>query len=97
MHDDNNVYGQQTFVSGIKSDTVDEKTGAAGVTIDTVLIKDGLVDGIDVADLATGWIAGTTWTYATASTFTVAGDLTATFQKGTKAEVYPNFNQVCSC
>jgi len=32
-----------------------------------------------------GWVADTaTWTYASASTFTVTGDVTATFQKGTR-------------
>jgi len=30
-------------------DTIDEKTGAAGVTVETVLIKDGAVDGRDVS------------------------------------------------
>jgi len=30
-------------------DTINELTGAAGVTIETVLLKDGLVDGVDVA------------------------------------------------
>src|SRR5262245_31480590 len=31
----------------IKVDTINEFTGNAGVTIDGVLVKDGLVDGID--------------------------------------------------
>lgn len=35
--------------AGLKADTLDELTGAAGVTIDGVLIKDGLVDGVDVS------------------------------------------------
>jgi hypothetical protein len=33
----------------LKVDVIDEKDAAAGVTIDSVLLKDGLVDGIDVA------------------------------------------------
>lgn len=33
------------------TDTINELTGAAGVTIDTVLIKDGNVDGVDVSVL----------------------------------------------
>ena len=33
----------------ISVDTIAEKTGATGVTLDSVLLKDGLVDGIDVA------------------------------------------------
>lgn len=32
----------------ITTDTIDETTAAAGVTIDGVLLKDGLVDGVDV-------------------------------------------------
>ena len=39
--------------SEIKVDTISEKTSAAGVTIDSVLIKDGNVDGIDVSALGT--------------------------------------------
>ncbi|KKL99414.1 hypothetical protein LCGC14_1814650 [marine sediment metagenome] len=33
----------------LATDTITEKTAAAGVTIDSVLLKDGLVDGVDVA------------------------------------------------
>jgi len=33
----------------VKTDTIIEKTAAAGVTIDSVLLKDGLVDGLDAA------------------------------------------------
>ncbi len=36
-------------VLSVITDTISEKTAAAGVTIDSVLLKDGLVDGIDVA------------------------------------------------
>jgi len=49
MQGDDNFYGQQTFINGLKTDTVDEKTPAAGVTIDGCLIKDGNVDGVDVS------------------------------------------------
>ena len=38
--------------SELKVDTISEKTSAAGVTIDGVLIKDGLVDGVDVSTLS---------------------------------------------
>ncbi len=38
------------------ADTIAEKTSAAGVTIDGVLIKDGLVDGKDVSALTAGKI-----------------------------------------
>ena len=36
--------------SELKVDTISEKTSAAGVTIDSVLIKDGNVDGVDVSN-----------------------------------------------
>jgi hypothetical protein len=41
--------GLKDFVDGIKTDTIDESTAAAGVTIDGVLIKDGEVDGRDIS------------------------------------------------
>lgn len=37
----------------VLTDTINERNTAAGVTIDTVLIKDGLVDGVDVSALQT--------------------------------------------
>jgi hypothetical protein len=43
------VSGLKDFVSGIKTDFVNESTLDAGVTVDGVLIKDGLVDGRDVS------------------------------------------------
>lgn len=44
----------QSFgATGIKADVIAESTSAAGVTIDSVLIKDGLVDGVDVSAAAT--------------------------------------------
>jgi uncharacterized protein YdcH (DUF465 family) len=33
---------QKTFNAGLKTDTIDEKTAAAGVTVDGVLLKDGM-------------------------------------------------------
>ena len=42
------ISGIKDFVSGIKTDVINESTLNAGVTIDTVLIKDGNVDGRDV-------------------------------------------------
>ena len=41
-----------TISDTIKIDTIAEKTSAAGVTIDGVNIKDGLVDGVDVSTLS---------------------------------------------
>lgn len=43
------IAGLKTFLGGIATDTIAENTAAAGVTIDGVLIKDGLVDGRDVS------------------------------------------------
>jgi len=40
--------------SKLATDTIDETTGDAGVTVDGVLVKDGKVDGIDVGGLITG-------------------------------------------
>ena len=42
------------MASEIKVDTISEKTAAAGVTIDSVLIKDGSVDGVDVSAITQG-------------------------------------------
>uniref|UniRef100_A0A6M3IXU6 Tail protein n=1 Tax=viral metagenome TaxID=1070528 RepID=A0A6M3IXU6_9ZZZZ len=44
--------------NGIACDVIAESTGAAGVTIDTVLIKDGNVDGVDVSALASRYNTG---------------------------------------
>jgi len=43
------VSGIKDFITGIKTDTINESTLNAGVTVDAVLIKDGLVDGRDVS------------------------------------------------
>jgi len=46
----NNVtFNAVTATTSISTDTINEKTLDAGVTVDTVLIKDGLVDGRDVS------------------------------------------------
>ena len=45
-----------TISDTIKIDTIAEKTSAAGVTIDGVLIKDGQVDGVDVSGITSGKI-----------------------------------------
>jgi hypothetical protein len=42
-----------TINDTIKVDTISEKTSTAGVTIDSVLLKDGQVDGVDVSALNT--------------------------------------------
>lgn len=43
------ISGLKSFVSGIATDTVSEVTSGAGVTVDGVLLKDGLTDGRDVS------------------------------------------------
>lgn len=45
------ISGLKTFADGIATDSIVEETLNAGVTIDGVLIKDGLVDGEDVSDI----------------------------------------------
>ena len=42
------------MTSQIKVDSILESTSTAGVTVDGVLIKDGLVDGKDVSALSAG-------------------------------------------
>jgi len=44
--------GTSVSSPSISTDTISEKTSAAGVTIDGVLIKDGQVDGVDVSTLS---------------------------------------------
>lgn len=43
------ISGIKSFSSGLLSDTIGEVTSAAGVTVDGVLLKDGLVSGRNVA------------------------------------------------
>lgn len=63
----------------IEADIVNEATAGAGVTIDSLIIKDGLPKNWN------GWMTpDETWTYASASTFTVTGDQTAKYTKGTR-------------
>ena len=59
------------MVSQIKVDSVLESTSAAGVTIDGVLIKDGLVDGKDVSAITGGMtkIADSDFSDASDATF----------------------------
>lgn len=73
----------ETSAGAVITDTVSEKTSAAGVTVDSLLIKDGRVVHWD------GWSsAEETWTYASATAFTIAGvDRTARYKKGTKIKL----------
>jgi hypothetical protein len=43
------ISGAKDFVSGIKVDTIIESTSNEGVTVESVLLKDGLVDGRNIA------------------------------------------------
>ena len=62
-----------------KTDTIAEETADAGVTVDGLLIKDGHVVGWD------GWMsAEATWTRTGDHTFTLPGDQTAIYTKGTR-------------
>ena len=66
--------------SELKVDTISEKTSAAGVTIDSVLIKDGLVDGKDVSALTSGGLVHiSTDTFSTVSNFEKDSVFTATY------------------
>jgi hypothetical protein len=51
--------------SEIKVDTISEKTSAAGVTIDGVLLKDGNVDGVDVSAITQGITGADQWRWTT--------------------------------
>ena len=41
-------------MSTVQVDTINESTTGSGVTVDGVLIKDGLVDGKDVSAITSG-------------------------------------------
>jgi len=71
------------MASEIKVDTISEKTSAAGVTIDSVLIKDGNVDGVDVSAITQGITGYDSW-YLSANV-TADADITANLarQSGT--------------
>ena len=68
--------------SEIKVDTISEKTSAAGVTIDGVLIKDGLVDGKDVSALSAGLTEYDQWDL-TSNITTGANPITSGFARPT--------------
>ena len=68
--------------SEIKVDTISEKTSAAGVTIDGVLIKDGLVDGKDVSTLSAGLTEYDQWDL-TSNITTGADPITSGFARPT--------------
>jgi hypothetical protein len=74
------------------TDTIGETTAAAGVTVDSVLLKDGLVD---YHDIESGWSTRPdswgTVTYLGNRSFTAVatGDLTTQYSVGTRVEITP--------
>ena len=48
------IFSNKSISDTLLVDTVDEYTTDVGVTVDTVLIKDGLVDGLDCSGVAAG-------------------------------------------
>ena len=53
------------MASELKVDTISEKTTASGVTIDSVLIRDGQVDGVDVSAITQGITEADQWRWTT--------------------------------
>ena len=66
-------------MSEIQVNTINEYTGANGVTIDGVLIKDGNVDGIDVSGITQGITEYDAWKQT--SNVTSDGDLTSNWSR----------------
>jgi hypothetical protein len=77
----------ETTAGAVKTDTISEHTGAAGVTIDSLLIKDG---GLPTYS---GWnVITESLTYASGAgtnigTFTASGDLTSKYYAGMKGKL----------
>ena len=66
-------------------DVISEKTAATGVTIDSLLIKDGQIGPWD------GWMpADESWSYASATTITVPSGAASKYQKGDKWKLTAN-------
>ena len=74
------------MASEIKVDTISEKTSANGVTIDSVLIKDGLVDGKDVSALTSGGLV-----HISTDTFTTVANFEKNSVFSTTYDVYKMF------
>jgi hypothetical protein len=66
-------------MSEIQVNTINEYTGANGVTIDGVLIKDGNVDGVDVSAITQGITEYDAWTVT--SNVTSDGDITSNLSR----------------
>tara|TARA_R100001463_G_scaffold89538_2_gene144295 strand:- start:226 stop:936 length:711 start_codon:yes stop_codon:yes gene_type:complete len=82
--------GKSVSSPSISTDTISEKTSAAGVTIDGVLLKDGNVDGVDVSALNTTVSSITQGIktydcYEVTSNITSDGDITSNLARETAA------------
>jgi len=83
--------GTALAVGAIADGDFVKRSGAGLVGNTTAQVKTTL--GIDeiLAELNNGWIpAGVTWTYASATTFTIAGDYSAVLTKGMKFKLTAN-------
>jgi hypothetical protein len=78
-HNGSSYVARQDHTSGATSEP---GVGASWETYWMLLVESSAV-------AADGWVddTATTWTYASASTFTVSGDVTATFTKGTRIKL----------
>ena len=70
------VTGTITATTALKSDTISERTGAAGVTVDSVLLKDGVVTGALTGNVTGNVTGNLTGNSAGVHTGAVTGDLT---------------------
>ena len=90
------IGGLKTFVDGIATDTISEETAAAGVTVDGVLLKDGLVDGRDVSTDGTNLdnhIANTSNPHATTKAQVGLGNVTDDAQLKRAAADFDSFTE----
>jgi hypothetical protein len=67
-------------MSEIQVNTINEYTGASGVTIDSVLIKDGEVDGVDVSAITQGITVADQWRL-TANITNTSADITSNLER----------------
>jgi hypothetical protein len=75
-----------SFPSSVKSFGADRVDGDYIPASDMNTVREEIV-AVETAGLAGGWISDpATWTYASASTFTVAGDKTAIYAKGARVK-----------
>ena len=68
-------------MSIVQVDAVNESTTNAGVTVDGVLIKDGLVDGVDVSSITQGITEYDQWQLVNSTAPNTNGDLSGTWSR----------------